>query len=594
MIHWKTFFLGFVFCLLLFPKIHAQTTKDPNDDAENKVDLLLEMFLEYEYSDTQLARSYLNEALKLSTNNHYQEGLATTYQYIGYFMEDAGNYSEAHDNYQRFLSITKNIKDSLRIADAYNNIGNIYLFQGNYLKAIENYEIALAIGESKKDTNLLSKCVNNLGISYFYLRKDTVALEYYQKSIEMAKALSDITRMAASLDNMGLIYQRQKKYDQALASHKQSMAIREELNDKFGIASCYHNIGVNYAGKSDSIHQFFDEALKNYKIALKMYLSLGNKGELPKCYYNIALLFYKKKDIDKAIEYGEKALDYGKEMGMLENMKLTYSLLSDCYKEKEDYKNAYEKYVNYKQTYDSLINAEKIKELAQLEMKYRFDKLQKEKEFEQKRKDILKEEEIKRQKVMRNFLSVGIAILLLLMFFIYRSYRIKRKDNKLLAYQKMEIETKNAEITSSIKYAKRIQEAILPPDKHFFNIAKDSFILYKPKDIVSGDFYWIERIDNKIYLAAVDCTGHGVPGAIISVIGYNGLNRAVNEFKLRKPSEILDKLNEIVNKTLRQTYEDSAIRDGMDIALCSIDKTKCISYLRNLSNFIMPVRRHNF
>ncbi|NOZ46866.1 MAG: SpoIIE family protein phosphatase [Chlorobi bacterium] len=151
------------------------------------------------------------------------------------------------------------------------------------------------------------------------------------------------------------------------------------------------------------------------------------------------------------------------------------------------------------------------------------------------------------------------------------------KSNSEINEQKNIIERKNKDIMDSIMYAKRIQEAILPPDKLVNKYLKNSFILYKPKDVVSGDFYWLEVLDDKVLFAAVDCTGHGVPGAFVSIVGNNGLNRAVNEFKLNVPGEILDKLEDLVEETLRQ--KENEVKDGMDIAICSLDyKTNTLCY----------------
>jgi serine phosphatase RsbU (regulator of sigma subunit) len=137
--------------------------------------------------------------------------------------------------------------------------------------------------------------------------------------------------------------------------------------------------------------------------------------------------------------------------------------------------------------------------------------------------------------------------------------------------QKEIIEETNKHITDSIKYAKRIQEAFLPTESMVNALLKDAFVLYKPKDIVSGDFYWVEKKDNKILFAVVDCTGHGVPGAFMSIIGFNALNQIVNEYNYTKPSEILTQLNKSISTTLSQKVEDSKIRDGMDVALCLLD-----------------------
>ncbi|MBN8704169.1 MAG: SpoIIE family protein phosphatase [Bacteroidetes bacterium] len=147
----------------------------------------------------------------------------------------------------------------------------------------------------------------------------------------------------------------------------------------------------------------------------------------------------------------------------------------------------------------------------------------------------------------------------------------KEKDRVELAY--MEIDTKNKEITDSIKYAKRLQEAILTPEEHIRQDIPESFVLYKPKDIVSGDFYYYNKtlINDLVIIAAVDCTGHGVPGAFMSIVGNNLLNQAVNDHLRIKPSEILDELNKSLSETLKQTLTEASVKDGMDIALCSLD-----------------------
>jgi len=176
--------------------------------------------------------------------------------------------------------------------------------------------------------------------------------------------------------------------------------------------------------------------------------------------------------------------------------------------------------------------------------------------------------------------SVGLGLVLIVIFVVFRAYRQKKKAKDI-------IEQKNKDITDSIQYAKRIQQAISPPEKLVQQYLKESFILYKPKDIVSGDFYWIERKDTQIIFAAADCTGHGIPGAFMSIVGSNLLKQAVKEKQLSQPAAILDELNKGVTETLRQRSDanpdgtvgtndtnEEGIKDGMDIALCTIDYKK--------------------
>jgi serine phosphatase RsbU (regulator of sigma subunit)/ligand-binding sensor domain-containing protein len=139
-----------------------------------------------------------------------------------------------------------------------------------------------------------------------------------------------------------------------------------------------------------------------------------------------------------------------------------------------------------------------------------------------------------------------------------------------IEHQKEIVEHKNRDIMSSIRYAKRLQDAILPTDEYIQSCFKEFFVFFRPKDIVSGDFYWVRKIENTIYFAVVDCTGHGVPGAFVSIVGNNGLNRCIREYGLRKPSDILDKLNELVEEAfIKEGF--SEVRDGMDLSLCCLN-----------------------
>jgi serine phosphatase RsbU (regulator of sigma subunit) len=154
---------------------------------------------------------------------------------------------------------------------------------------------------------------------------------------------------------------------------------------------------------------------------------------------------------------------------------------------------------------------------------------------------------------------------------------LKEKEQalNLIASQKIELETRDKNLTDSLKYAQRIQEALLPSEEYFRNHFTDSFIFYKPKDIVSGDFYWIGEKGDKLFIGAADCTGHGVPGALMSMIGIDIIEKAINEDNIEVPSKILAVLDKNLEKTFRREKNiGTIIRDGMDIGLCVIDKKK--------------------
>ena len=227
-----------------------------------------------------------------------------------------------------------------------------------------------------------------------------------------------------------------------------------------------------------------------------------------------------------------------------------------------------EKAIDYLEVYvrmnDSLNEILYKTNLSETEAKYKNEK--------QEEENILLAERLKNKSLQMYFALAGITLLGGLIFFVLKGYRAKQKANKILEAQKAIIEQQHQDITDSIKYAKRIQGAILPPKNMWRKILPNSFVLYKPKDVLSGDFYWIEETDDYIYVAAADCTGHGVPGALISIVNFNLLNKAVLEKGLVTPSEILDAVNVWLTESLHQTYRESAVRDGMDISLIAIHK----------------------
>jgi serine phosphatase RsbU (regulator of sigma subunit) len=197
----------------------------------------------------------------------------------------------------------------------------------------------------------------------------------------------------------------------------------------------------------------------------------------------------------------------------------------------------------------------------------------------------LKEEHNRQQDLIRYGLISVLLLLVLFALFIVWKFIQKKKDNSIISQQKKEVEEqkrqvefqkdilheKNMEITDSITYAKRLQSAILPHLDEFRALFENGFLLYMPKDIVAGDFYWTQSINDRSFFAVADCTGHGVPGALVSVVCSNALNRAVKEFKVQEPHLILEKTSDLVESTFQNNDED--VKDGMDIALCCFDHT---------------------
>jgi serine phosphatase RsbU (regulator of sigma subunit) len=195
--------------------------------------------------------------------------------------------------------------------------------------------------------------------------------------------------------------------------------------------------------------------------------------------------------------------------------------------------------------------------------------------------------------IKESFAFIFFLLALILTFLIgFYFIGINREYEKIVFEQKSAIDIKNKEITDSISYAKRIQNAILPPERLVKEYLPDSFILYKPKDIVAGDFFWVEKANEKILFAAADCTGHGVPGAMISVICNNALNRSLREFGLTVPAQILNKTREIIISEFEKSEEE--VKDGMDISLCSLNLSANELHWSGAHNPLLILRNNEF
>jgi len=211
----------------------------------------------------------------------------------------------------------------------------------------------------------------------------------------------------------------------------------------------------------------------------------------------------------------------------------------------------------------------------------------------------VRDAEQKQEKTQRYALYGGLALVLLFSGFMYNRFNLTRKQKNIIEVQKAEVENqkhmvdeKQKEIIDSITYAKRLQDAILPPEKFVKEHFPNSFIYFQPKDIVAGDFYWMEHLDDISFVAAADSTGHGVPGAMVSLVCSNALNRAVNEFGLRDTGKILDKVTDLVLETFEKS--DSDVKDGMDISLMAIHHKKNTAYWSGANNPLWYITNGEF
>ncbi len=488
----------------------------------------------YEFKGDYLnALRYSLKALQIYEELKNKKGIGSSLSEIGNVYSDQGDYPKALDYDFKTLKIEEELGDKNGIADALGNMGIVYDKQMEYQKALDYYFKALKLKEELQDKNGIETNFGNIG-TVFYEQKDYLkALDYFFKAMELAKEFGDKSGILANIGNIGTVYYEQKNYPKALDCYSKALHIAEELGDKIGIA-------VNFA----------------------------NLGEL----------FTKTGKFKEAEQYLKRAIVIDYSIGSLDYLRQTEECLSRLYDTTGRFKEAiihFKKSISLK---DTIFSQENKKQLIRKEMNYEFDKKEAATKAEHDKDMAVAEAEKKKQKIIIWSVIGGLLLVIVFSSFVFRSLRITRKQKNIIELQKNEVshqkeivQKQKEKIVDSITYAQRIQQSILMEESEIQNFLPQCFIYFQPKDIVSGDFYWCSKTDDKIIIAAVDCTGHGVPGAFMSMIGNTLLNQIVNEKHITKPSEILHYLNLGVYEALHQQKEGALSADGMDIALCCID-----------------------
>jgi len=523
------------------------------------------------YTNPDTAIYYSKQALTLAEKAEWEKGIAHSYHNLGVFNDIKGNYTLALTYYNKALKIREQLKDKKGISASLGNIGVVYRNQGDYPKALEYYFKALKMDEELGNKNFITVRLSNIGIVYDFQSDYPKALEYYFKSLKMDEELGDKNGIAINLANIGSVYMEQGDYPKALDYYFKALRIMEELGNKNGIAAILGNIGNVYNKQGD-----YHKALDYYFKALKMKEELGAKSEIAITLGNIGALYTDQKKYPEAERYLLQALEIADSIGAL-NYKMHFeNSISELYTKTRQYQKAYEHYKAYSIAKDTLYNEEKSKEIGKLEAGFEYDKKLALEQAEHEKQSAVAASESRRQKVVIYAVSGGLGLMLILAFLIYRGYRQKQKANVLLerknatiTRQKKEIEEKNKDITDSIRYAENIQKAILPPVEDIKKAFSDSFVLFKPKDIVSGDFYFYSLVRQTIILAACDCTGHGVPGAFMSMIGSQLLNEIVNDKSVDDAAEVVNQLRDGIIHAFGEAGATGEQKDGMDMALCA-------------------------
>ncbi len=707
----------------------------------------------YLHRNPKKALKYAKKMDRFTDSVGYEHYNAKAKYFLSIIYMQTGEYKKSIELSNKSIDIRKNIektkpKDSVNLSEisaSYNILGVTYDMQGIYEKALEYYFLSMNIRDDLDEKKGQANCLTNIGLIYAKKEDFKKAIKYFKDALVIYKKINYQRGIALTYNNLGLIHKNSGDNQKALESYYKSLEIKQKMSDLRGIALTYNNIGQIYTDIEE-----YEKAIENYNQSIKISQQIGDQYNIAAVHNSLANHYKKIGNKDIALDYYLKAFNGFKKINSIEKIASTSFELSKLYADKNIYKKAYNYHLLYKKMSDSINSEKNTKKITRLQMQYEFDKKQKIAEIEQKKREQAAKAKLEKQKMMRNSFIIGFILMGLLAVVVFISYRLKRKDNKILAQQKIEILEKNEEleqqkeeiltqseeleeinkeleklsivasktdnavmiidadgnlewvnegftrlfgytyeqaiakfgkkillqssnpeikeklsycinnkksviyesfiknknneeiwvqttltpilginnkiekivaidsdirklkeaeneikqrneeitlqkdqlqeqnekiqiqndlIKGSIRYAETIQQAILPSksilDKYFEN-----YIIYRPKDIVSGDFYWFSELilNDKKYLAVAvsDCTGHGVPGAFMSMIGSRLLSEIINEKKILNPAKVLKLLDENIIESLKQKESDN--NDGMDISLLIFEQNSNNDY----------------
>ncbi|MCD6019693.1 MAG: protein serine/threonine phosphatase [Bacteroidetes bacterium] len=566
--------------------------------AQKKIDSL-EVFSKFVvFQDYVMGKKASMKLLEFTRHGKNKRQLLTTYNILGLATHYSGETEQALLIFDTLIKTAIEVKDTLMEAKGHGNCGLVYERLGNFKEAFSQYTYSLKCAEKLGNKSMKASAFGNLGNVSIRLGKFNEAILYLNNSAQLFIELDNKKAIANQYNSISQAYDGLKDIKSQVEYLRKAEAIYRSIDEKRALGTVLINLGSIEA-------DYFHNTSKSIQIleeALKLKRETDDENGMATVYVNLTAQYTKEGKFSKAfasIAEARKVAESQNDLFLLSNVLQKTSMI---YRMTGDYKNAYRYYDEHVKVKDSILGQEtqkavaEYKEMYESEKKqYQIDKLQKTEEIN-KLEIIKNEEQLKREKAQR-FLIFGVLICVVIICIVLVRAFIQKRNNANILQNKNElinaknaalqsanmeiinqkeiIEEKQKEIVDSINYAKKIQYALLAHDDMLKQHLLEHFIFFKPKDIVSGDFYWATEHDNKFYLAVCDSTGHGVPGAFMSLLNIGFLNEAIKEKNISQPNEVLN----YVRTRLMQSIGNDGQQDGMDAILLCIDRQqKIITY----------------
>lgn len=591
-----------LFCVFFCANYLAKAQQNKADSLEKllpqqmpdttRVNVLNQLAFSIYSINPDKSRKYADEALETAKKNNFQTGVGFAYINIGQYYRQKGEFAKALENLTKALEVFERIKHVDGVGNAYITIGLINGQQSNFSQAHEFHMKALKLYESIDAKDKVAVCLSNIGYTYLLQNEHNLALEYYFKSLPISKAANDTWREVLCYNNIGSAYSKKGEYDTALVYFKRSIDLAKVINLPTGRTLIA--MGETYLSK-----KAYQQSLQTLAQALESFEKTSNKYYIAESSNALGKTYLAANQIDSALFFYKKGLSFSQVVGARAFISKAYEGVSKAYNKKNQIDSAYKYQTKFVALKDSIYNEEIFRKTAFAKFAYDLDKKQTE--------IAILQEQHSKEVVVRNMI-IAFAILMIggsVMMYrnskkLQKAYNmlnlqnveIQKKTNEiivksdeimvqneelqqqqeeimaqreLIESQNAELSVQNEKISQSILAALTIQKSILSSDSKIRSLFADYFIYYKPKDVVSGDFYWFGKRDNTVVAAAMDCTGHGVPAAFMTMIINGLMERLVLFTPLVTPGELLMELHYALNRLLQQ--QETGDDNGMDVAI---------------------------
>lgn len=501
------------------PSLESAILTAPNEKL--KVDSINQLAFEIRNSDTARSITLCKEAQKISTEINYPEGNATALANEAFCYVQIANYDISLEKSFEALNIFQEMQNEKGIALSHYNLTVAYQRVGDYNSALEHISKSFSYHQKVNDKFEMARCYLQLGFLYMLMNYKETSLEVFTQGLQINREINNKAGEAACIMGIGQTYLQIREYEKSREHLLKSMEIREQIQDWRGYAAAM-NAYMTLCYETEKYEEAEKLSLKGIKMAEEM----GYKMGVARFMVDLGKVYLKQNKIEEAERALHEALSIAEKINLKSEMLPAIFFLSEIYQKKGDFEKALKYYQRFYETKEEMFSTDSAMKAKSIQLAGKIEIAQKESE-------------------------------------------INRLKNVELKKAHSEIEEKNENITDSINYAKRIQQAKLPKREEIYSALPNSFVLFKPKAIVSGDFYFFSKNNKSIFIASADCTGHGVPGAFMSMLCSEKLEDAVSQST--DTSEILRQLNKGIKTSLRQSDSHESTRDGMDIALCSIN-----------------------